>query len=186
MSSEPIGVGHMDIEPDRETASAAVQALQSEVELADGNLDALDRKAALLPAFLAALAGLFIGPETTASGLGLGLTLFALGLGIAGVACSLLALRARPLVVGPAADQLLAGLGLPIQYFNQALAGSLAITVNQLTEVAFYKSRWLNRAFVLAMGTILMLSLSRIAGGPHDEQTTITPTPASSEPLEAT
>jgi len=46
---------------------AAAAALLAELGLADGNLDAVDRKSALLPAFLAALAGLFIGSD---SGLG--------------------------------------------------------------------------------------------------------------------
>ena len=50
---------------DEASAASAVSALQAELELADGNLDALDRKAALLPAFLAALAGLFLSPGVT-------------------------------------------------------------------------------------------------------------------------
>ncbi len=59
---------HDEQPPNAASAAAAVAALQAELGLAEGNLDALDRKAALLPAFLAALAGLFIGSESVITG----------------------------------------------------------------------------------------------------------------------
>lgn len=150
--------------PDAASAAAAVAALQSELELADGNLDALDRKASLLPAFLAALAGLFISADTRVSGLALALVLLALLTGVLSVSSALLALRARAHVLGPNAEEVVRNLDLPINAFNAALANSLAIAVNDATRVAVFKAAWLNRATVLAVATILLLSLGRIAG----------------------
>lgn len=152
--------------PNEASAAAAVAALQAELELADGNLDALDRKTALLPAFLAALAGLFIGSESVITGLGLTAVLIALAAGILSVSSALLAMRARPQISGPDVDEVIANLDLPIADFNAALANSLAQEINGATRVALFKARWLNRAMILAVGTILFLSLGRVAGGP--------------------
>ena len=49
--------------------------------------------------------------------------------------------------------------------FNAALANSLAVAINDATRVAVFKARWLNRAMLLAVLTILFLSLGRVAGG---------------------
>ena len=120
--------------PNEASAAAAVAALQSELTLADGNLDALDRKSALLPAFLAALAGLFI------------------------------AMRARAQIPGPDVEEVVANLHLDIADFNAALAGSLADEIDDATGTALFKARWLNRAMILAVVTILFLSAGRVAG----------------------
>ena len=151
--------------PREEAAAAAVAALQAELELADGNLDALDRKAALLPAFLAALAGLFIGADSGLSGAGLISVLAALVTGILSVSASLYAMRARAHSPGPDVDEVIANLDLPIADFNAALAASLAEAINNATRVAVFKAAWLNRAMILAVLTILFLSLSRLTGG---------------------
>jgi len=155
-----------DQPPNDASAAAAVVALQAEVGLADGNLDALDRKSALLPAFLAALAGLFISSDSSVGGLGLVLILLALAAGILSVSFALLAMRARAHILGPDVDEVIANLDLPIEDFNAALANSLAVAINDATRVAVFKARWLNRAMVLAVLTILFLSLGRVAGGP--------------------
>ncbi len=151
--------------PNEASAAAAVSALQAELELADGNLDALDRKSALLPAFLAALAGLFISSESVLNGLGLLVVLIALVAGILSVSFALYAMRARAHILGPDVDAVIANLELPIADFNAALAGSLAEAINRATQVALFKARWLNRAMILAVVTILFLSLARLIGG---------------------
>lgn len=74
--------------------------------------------------------------------------------------------RARPQISGPDVDEVIANLDLPIADFNAALANSLAQEINGATRVALFKARWLNRAMILAVGTILFLSLGRVAGGP--------------------
>lgn len=162
--------------PNPESAAAAVQALQSELQLADGNLDALDRKAALLPAFLAALAGLFIGSDSVRSGLGLIATLIALALGIGAVTCSLRAMSARAHVPGADVDEVTSNLHLPIADFNAALAGSIALAINNGTRIAVFKARWLNRGMILAVITILFLSLSRLTGAPNGQPQELQPT----------
>jgi hypothetical protein len=149
---------------DGESAAAAVAALQAELQLADGNLDALDRKASLLPAFLAGLAGLFISADTSVNGAAVVAVVTALGTGILAVASALLALRARAHVLGPNAEEVVRNLDVPIAVFNAALANSLATAVNDATRVALFKSTWLNRAMLLAVATILLLSLGRITG----------------------
>lgn len=158
--------GYEELPPNEASAAAAVAALQAELELADGNLDALDRKSALLPAFLAALAGLFIGAESVITGLGLTAVLGALVAGVLSVSSAMLAMRARPQIFGPDVDEVIANLDLPIADFNAALANSLAQEINGATRVALFKARWLNRAMILAVATILFLSLGRVAGGP--------------------
>ena len=163
------------LSPNPESAAAAVQALQSELQLADGNLDALDRKAALLPAFLAALAGLFIDSNSVRSGLGLIATLIALALGICAVTCSLRAMTARAHVPGADVDQVTSNLHLPVADFNAALAGSLALAINAGTRIAVFKARWLNRGMILAVVTILFLSLSRFTGAPNGQQQALQP-----------
>jgi hypothetical protein len=153
--------------PDEASARAAVDALQAELELADGNLDALDRKTALLPAFLAALAGLFISSDAVLSGGALAAVVIALGAGILSVSFALYGMRARAHILGPDVDEVIANLDLPIADFNAALAGSLAEAINRATLVALFKARWLNRAMILAVATILFLSFARLAGGPQ-------------------
>jgi hypothetical protein len=150
--------------PNEASAAAAVAALQSELALADGNLDALDRKSALLPAFLAALAGLFINGDATATGIGLVAVLGALTAGIISVSAALFAMRARAQIPGPDVDEVVANLHLDIADFNAALAGSLADEIDDATRTALFKARWLNRAMTLAVVTILFLSAGRVAG----------------------
>ena len=162
---------HDEQPPNEASAAAAVHALQAELELADGNLDALDRKTALLPAFLAALAGVFMGSDVVADGSRLIAFAIALSVGIGSVCCALYAMRARAHIPGPDVDEVIANLDLPIPYFNAALANSLAQAVNNATSVAVFKARWLNRAMILAVATILFLSLGRLLGDPaHGRQ----------------
>jgi len=185
-ADQPGDRGELQLPPDAESAAAAVAALQSQLQLADGNLDALDRKAALLPAFLAALAGLFLDPDSILSGLGLVSVLIALAAGIVSVGCALNAMRARAHVSGADVDDVMANLDLPIRDFNAALAGSLAWAINNATDHALHKGRWLNRAMAIAVVTILFLSLSRLAGVPDDRQANPDPSPGSSSFLDRT
>ena len=150
--------------PNEASAAAAVAALQAELALADGNLDALDRKSALLPAFLAALAGLFIGADAAATGIGLLAVLGSLVAGILSVSAALFAMRARAQIPGPNVDEVVANLHLHIADFSAALAVSLADEIDDATRTALFKARWLNRAMVLAVLTILLLSAGRVAG----------------------
>jgi hypothetical protein len=76
-------------------------------------------------------------------------------------------MRARAHILGPDVDEVIANLDLPIADFNAALAASLAEAINRATQVALFKARWLNRAMILAVVTILFLSLARLGGGPH-------------------
>ena len=66
--------------------------------------------------------------------------------------------------LGPDVDEVIANLDLPIADFNAALANSLAEAINHATQVALFKARWLNRAMILAVVTILFLSLARLGG----------------------
>lgn len=72
--------------------------------------------------------------------------------------------HARPNPISePDVDEVIANLHLPIADFNAALANSLGHRDQR--RVALFKARWLNRAMILVVVTILLLSLSRVAGG---------------------
>lgn len=90
--------------------------------------------------------------------------LLALVAGILAVSSALYAMRARAHILGPDVDEVVRNLDLPIASFNAALAGSLAEAINRATQVALFKARWLNRAMILAVLTILFLSLARALG----------------------
>lgn len=70
-------------------------------------------------------------------------------------------MRAGAHILGPDVDEVIANLDLPIADFNAALANSLAQAINDATRVALFKARWLNGAMILAVVTILFLSLAR-------------------------
>ena len=71
-------------------------------------------------------------------------------------------MRARAYITGPDADLVVENLDLPIADFNAALANSLAEAINNVTVVAIFKAAWLNRSMVLAVATILCLSVARL------------------------
>lgn len=78
---------------------------------------------------------------------------------------SQLAARARRVSVGPDAKRTASGTHLAPADFNNAVAGSLALSVDKLSEVAIWKSTRLNIAFWFAGITILLLAAARLAGG---------------------
>ncbi len=49
-------------------------------------------------------------------------------------------------------------------------AASAAAAVNDATRVALFKATWLNRAMLLAVATILLLSLGQLAGAADDDR----------------
>ena len=155
----------LEPKPNDKSASAAVAALQSQLEMADGNVDALDRKAALIPATLAALAGLLLANQVGLSGWQLAAIAVALVTGITSAILALLALQARKLVLGPIPSQVAAGVGLPIAEFNQRLAGSIAIAIDTHTDLAEKKGRMINWAMRFAVASIVCLAVSRVIGG---------------------
>jgi hypothetical protein len=73
-------------------------------------------------------------------------------------------MRARAQIPGPDVDEVVANLHLDVADFNAALAGSLADEIDDATRTALFKARWLNRAMILAVVTILFLSAGRVAG----------------------
>lgn len=133
--------------------------------MANGMLEAIDRKAALVPAALGVVAGIFIGdqrdfgtPETVA-------LIGALAAGIASVFCALLVLRTQLVKIGPNAAMVSKGTHIDPAAFNNAVAGSLALSIDKLSTVAVWKSKRLNWSFAFAGATILLLAVSRIIGG---------------------
>lgn len=151
--------------PNPESAAAAVDMLSAQLELAIASLEAIDRKAALVPATLGVVAGIFIapdGPFTTPQIVALA---GALGTGIVSVFFALRALWPRRLSIGPDALAASKGTALAVADFHNAVAGSLAISIGKLAEVAEWKSKRLTYAFWSAGATILLLAVARLAGG---------------------
>jgi hypothetical protein len=178
----PQGVDGPIAQPDKESAAAAVQTLRAELEMIERALDALDQKAALVPAALGAIAGLLVpsgSPSSLAQGLlllgglvsGLFATVFAL----------VLVLRARYFNVGPDAQTAARYTYLSPADYNRAVAGSLADSIDAMSITNRYKSRWLNRSIYLLASTIVFLALARAAGGmttvPDPQQSTPQQTP---------
>lgn len=167
--------------PNLESAEAAVETLRAELGMIDAALDAIDRKAALIPVVVGAIAGIFIAPDSTFTG---GQTFFLVAALVSGVGATIAALRvmwARDLNVGPNAQATAGGVHLPPEYFNRAVASSFAMSVDALSELAKWKAKLLNIAMWFAAATILLLALARLAGGisvPDDQGTQQQPTQA--------
>jgi hypothetical protein len=153
------------ISPNIDSAAAAVVTLRAELDMVDRALESIDRKAALLPAVLGAIAGLFIAPDQTFTMPQQLLLVGALGTGVIAVAVALWVLQTRRLNVGPNAQQTVAGTYLEPAEFNRAVAGSLARAVDQLSEIAIWKGNRVNVAMYFAAVTILLLAITRVIGG---------------------
>lgn len=153
------------VTPHPDSAAAAVETLRAELDTGHTALEALDRKAALVPATLGVIAGLFIAPDSKFTDVQQVILAAALVTGIVAVVIALMVLRAQSLGVGPNAKQTAEGTYLAPADFNRAVAGSLAISLDKLSEVAQWKGTWLNRSMWWAAVTILLLAVARVVGG---------------------
>ena len=150
--------------PDPESVQTAITVLQSELSLAHGDLDGIDRKAGLLPALLVALAGLLLpqGPLTPWQ-----LVLVAIAL-VAGTTSVVMVLRLvwpGEVSLGPSAHDLSHNTHIAAQPFRLGVAIALAQSVEDNARRTVIKGRWLRRATWLAGVTMLALVLTRAAGG---------------------
>ena len=192
MRDRPVGrYAAVMAEPNRETADAAVDALRAQLGIVIAALDTIDRKAALVPTVMGALAGvLFVstGPYTSWQG---ALLLGALVTGVISAGLSLRVIWAQDQRIGPNAQEVAANTHLSPEHFHRAAAKSYADSIDALSALTEWKAAWLNRAMALAVATILLLALARFAGGitmPEDQGTQQQPTaapvtaPASSTP----
>jgi hypothetical protein len=151
--------------PNPESAAAAVGELHAQLSMIDGAVESLNTRAALLPAALAGIAGIFIAPDSRFSAGQIIFLLIALATGVASVAIALWVLRARYVSSGPNAQTMIAGTHLAPADFNRAVAGSLAIAVDKMSEVTKWKGDAINRAMWLAAVSVVFLAIARVAGG---------------------
>ena len=133
--------------------------------MVNGSLESIDRKAALVPATLGVVAGIFIAPDDSFTEPQQVLLVLALAAGMTAVFIALRVMWARRVSVGPDAKTAAGGTHLGPADFNNAVAGSLALSVDKLSEVATWKSTRLNVAFWFVGVTILLLAAARLAGG---------------------
>ncbi len=153
------------MEPNLDSAVAAVQTLRAQLEMANGTLEAIDRKAALLPATLGVVAGIFIGSDEKFSPWEAVALVTALVTGIASALFALRVLWTRVSGIGPKASTTAEATHLDAAHFNNAVAGSLAISIDKMSAAATWNGERLNRAFGFAGATILLLAVARLLGG---------------------
>lgn len=153
------------VAPNPDSAAAAVETLRAELEMINGSLEALDRKAALVPATLGVVAGIFIAPDDAFTQPQQVLLVAALVAAIIAVFAALQVLWARRVSVGPDAKTVAMGTHWGPADFNNAVAGSMALSVAKLAEVADWKSARLNIGLASAAITILLLAGARLVGG---------------------
>lgn len=151
--------------PDPDSATAAVITLRAELEMVERALDSIDRKAALLPAVVATVAGIFIAPNTRFTDLQKLLLLPTLPSFLIAVLLAILVLRTSYLNVGPNSRRTAANVHRRAHVLNAAIASELAIAVTDLSRLAIQKGRRLNSAMEFAAATIVLTVSVRIAGG---------------------
>jgi hypothetical protein len=160
------------VEPNRETADAAVDVLRAQLGMIVSALDTIDRKAALVPTVMGAFAGvLFVsaGPYTFWEAVVL---LGALVTGVIGAALSLRVIWAQDQRIGPNAQDVAANTHLTPEHFHRAAAKSYADSIDTLSALTEWKAFRLNVAMALAVTTILLLAFARFVGGiavPEDQ-----------------
>jgi hypothetical protein len=152
----------MTLPPNAESAAVAVEALRGELDMIDRALEAIDRKAALVPAVLGALAAFFVNPETVLSSNQRIAFIAGLVVGGISIAYAIRTMWARLLHVGPNAQTTSTSTHLKPADFNRAVAGSLADSVDAMSHLAQTKGDYLNRSFVLAALALLAFALVRI------------------------
>jgi hypothetical protein len=155
----------MTMAPNLESAAAAVETLRAQLEMANGSLEAIDRKAALVPATLGVVAGIFIRSDDKFTPWETAALIAAIGTGIASVLFALRVLWTRLVSIGPNATRTASETHLDPASYNRAVAGSLALSIEKMSEVAKWKSDHLNRSFGFAGVTILLLAVARLLGG---------------------
>jgi hypothetical protein len=151
--------------PNADSAVAAVAMLRAELEMVERALDAIDRKAALLPAVIAAIAGIFIAPDSTFTCTQYVALVPGLACGITASILALVVMKARRLDVGPNAHATANGAHFAPAEFNQRVARSLAKSVKAMSELSEWKAERLNIAGWFAGTSILLFALVRVAGG---------------------
>lgn len=176
-------------EPDAGSVESAVSVLQAELALTDGHLDAIDRKAALLPPFLVGVAALLLrdGAWTVIEA---GLNIVALIVGSVAVVYCLTILRPGRISVGPEATVIAHHTHLSPAEFHLRVAVSLADAIDLNTRRTKVKADRLRTAGWWAAATMLLLVLARVAGGivMTDESgatppsNTASPSPATTSP----
>jgi hypothetical protein len=151
-------------EPNPDSVESAVSVLQAELALTDGHLDAIDRKAALLPPFLVGVAALLLrdGAWTVFEA---GLNIVALIVGSVAVVYCLTILRPGRISVGPEATVIAHHTHLPPPEFHLRVAVSLADAIDLNTRRTKVKADRLRTAGWLAAATMFLLVLARVAGG---------------------
>jgi hypothetical protein len=167
-----------DADPDDATVRAAHEAsidagldvLRTELTLVHGNLDSIDRKAALLPPFLVALAGLLI-PLGQLSDIQLLLIAGALLSGISAVGVVLWLVFPGEVYLGPNAHLTASTAHHAPVVYKMALAAELANSVRDTSTATVVKGRWLRRSMRLAGLTMLLLVVARVVGGVVAEET---------------
>jgi hypothetical protein len=150
--------------PDKETVAAAVSVLQFELGLANGAIDSLDRKAALIPPFLVAAAAFLLGPvSTTYNWLQLALVALAI---LTGIRSSYLAYRAIApdlIRLGPRAEIVERHTSAPVAAFDQRVVEALSEAVQETSKTTLVKGERLTAGLVLAGATLVLLVFARVA-----------------------
>lgn len=153
------------IQPNQESAAAAVSALSAELAMANGNIEGIDQKAGLVPPVVAGVAALFLAPDAHFSLLQAIFLVPALVVGIVAVWLALQTLEAKPISLGGDAGQIAAGDHFAPADFNHAVAGSLAMAVMKHSELTQWKGQRLNWSMRLAGVTFVLLAIARLLGG---------------------
>jgi hypothetical protein len=137
-----------------------IELLKTEISIGLDSIESLDRKLALLPPFLGAVAALLlpaaIGPGQFpwASAAG-GVMLLAFG-------CSILGLAGTKISVGPAQGWLSEQTGAEPETFYREAAEKQKLSVDALHDVTEKKSGWFNLALVAAWVATLLLVVARV------------------------
>jgi len=183
--TEPVVAEHLvpprTLVPDGETTTAAVSVLQAELNLVSGNLDAIDRKTALLLPFLGVVAGLTL-PDTftlaSAVLVGAGVVL-----GMVSVYFVFRVLLPSDNAIGPTAQEVAAVLYIPAPAFRAGIALALAKAIDQGTTRSKLKASDFRRATAFASVAILLLVGARLLGAiPMTNQNPSSPPPSSPAP----
>jgi hypothetical protein len=167
---------------DPDTATAAVGVLQAELNLVAGNLDALDRKAALLLPFLGVIAGLTL-PQTftTTQALLVGAAVLA---GIVAVYYVFRVILPTDNAIGPTAQEVAAAVHVAPTAFKVGVTIALARAIDHGAERSKTKGTNFRLATAFASIAILCLIGARLVGAiPVTDQEQSNPPPSSPAPI---
>ncbi len=148
--------------PVEASAEAAVTTLRAELDTLFQAIDAIDQKAAVVPAALGAIAALFIAPDTTLQEAQIVAMLIGIVTGGVSIGFALFALSARLIDAGPNAQQTAGAVHLHPAAFNRAVAGSLANSVDKMSEITKSKGYRLNVSLVFAAFAIASFAAIRV------------------------